>query len=72
VNLLDIGDQCFARISRSPDVFSLWLIFSNGSKQTTPWSTDNQANGMKKVASGEIARFWIVHAVRGVQLLRPA
>lgn len=30
VNLLDIGDQCVARISQSPDAFSMWLIYPNG------------------------------------------
>jgi hypothetical protein len=62
VALLDRGQQCVARIERSPDAFTMWIIHSDNSKETVPWSAQNQANAMQKVRSAEIKRFWIYNA----------
>jgi len=62
VNLLDIGSQCVARIERSPDVFTMWLVDANGSKQTVLWSRENEELAKKKIADGDMRRFWIFNA----------
>lgn len=62
VALLDRGQQCVARIERSPDAFTMWIIYSNNNKETVSWSSQNQANAMQKVRSGELKRFWIYNA----------
>jgi len=62
VVLLDHGQQCVARVERSPDAFTMWIIHSNNNKETVPWSAQNQANAMQKVRSGELKRFWIYNA----------
>ena len=59
IALIDRGDQCVARITRSPDVFTLWLIGSDGSKRTFPWSQEDEDRATNKVKSGELKRFWI-------------
>jgi hypothetical protein len=62
VTLIDRGDQCIARISRAPVSFTMWIIHPDGNKETVPWSMENERNGMNKVRSGEIKRFWISNA----------
>lgn len=62
--LLDRGDQCVARITRSPDIFTIWYVSADGSKGSTPWSSDSLHISKTKLASGELKRFWIVHAQR--------
>jgi hypothetical protein len=64
IALIDRGDQCVARITRSPDIFTMWVIDSKDAKQTVPWSADNERNAMNKVRSGELKRFWIYNARR--------
>jgi hypothetical protein len=64
ISLIDRGDQCVARITRSPDIFTMWVIDSKDAKQTVPWSADNERNAMNKVRSGELKRFWIYNARR--------
>jgi hypothetical protein len=62
IALIDRGDQCVARITRSPDIFTMWVIYSNDAKQTVPWSADNERNAMNKVRSGDLKRFWTYNA----------
>jgi hypothetical protein len=64
VALLDRGQQCIARIERSPDAFTIWVIDANNNKETVSWSAENQANAMKQVQSGSLKRFWIYNARR--------
>lgn len=64
VSLVDRGEQCVARIDRSPDIFTLLIIHTNGDKETVPWDETNERNVARKVASGELARYWIVHGRR--------
>jgi hypothetical protein len=64
VALLDRGQQCVARIERSPDIFTMWIVNADNNKETVPWSAQNQANAMAKVRSGELKRFWIYNAKR--------
>jgi hypothetical protein len=59
VALIGRGDQCVARITRSPDAFTLWLIGSDGSKRSVPWSQEDEDRASKKVKSGELKWFWI-------------
>lgn len=62
--LIDRGDQCVARITRSPDIFTMWVIDANDAKLSVPWSAENERNAMNKVRSGELKRFWIFNAQR--------
>jgi hypothetical protein len=64
VALLDRGQQCVARIERSPDAFTIGLVHANDNKETVSWSAENQANAMKQVQSGSLKRFWIYNARR--------
>lgn len=64
VALLDIGDQCFARITRSPDMFTIWLVDVEDAKQTVSWSQDNEDLARAQLESGELKRFWIYNAKR--------
>jgi len=60
--LLDRGDQCYARITRAPDIFTIWTVDSNGNKQTVSWSADNERIAKSKLASGGLKRYWIYNA----------
>jgi len=62
VGLLDVGQQCVARITRSPDAFTMLLVESPGHSTTFPWSADDEARARRKVLSGELARYWIYNA----------
>jgi len=62
VSLLDVGDQCYARITRSPDIFTMLLVAPNGDKQTLPWSSDDESIAKADLASGKIKRYWIFNA----------
>jgi hypothetical protein len=57
--LLDVGDQCYARITRSPDNFTLWLVQADGNKVTASWNADDEARAKAQLASGQLKRFWI-------------
>jgi len=57
--LLDVGDQCYARITRSPDNFIMWLIESDGRKVTQNWSAEDEARAKAQLASNKLKRFWI-------------
>jgi hypothetical protein len=64
VALLDRGQQCVARIERSPDIFSLVLVEPDDSKLSLPWSKEDEDRAKGQVASGKLKRFWIIHARR--------
>jgi hypothetical protein len=64
VRLLDIGDQCYARVTRAPDIFTMWIVDADGNKSSTPWSQENENNARAKLESGELKRFWIFNARR--------
>lgn len=61
IALLDLGAQCVARIERSPDVFSLMMIDKDGTLVILQWDADNQRAANGKLASGDMARYWIIH-----------
>jgi hypothetical protein len=64
IALIDRDDQCVARITRSPDIFTMWVIDSNNAKQTVPWSAVKERNAMNQIRSGDVKRFWIYNARR--------
>jgi hypothetical protein len=64
VGLLDIGEQCVARIKRSPDGFTLLLVRLDTTKSTLPWTAEAEERAKAQLASGELRRFWIVHSQR--------
>ena len=64
VGLLDKGEQCVARIQRSPDIFTILLVEPNGDSRTVPWSQDDQRRASDKLRNGQLNRFWIVHGRR--------
>lgn len=64
VALLDRGDQCYARITRAPDIFTILTVEPNGDKQTVPWDADNERIAKNKLASGQLSRFWTYNARR--------
>src|SRR4051794_20948500 len=64
VALIDRGQQCVARIERTPISFFIWVIHANNNKETRPWSAQNQAISMREVDSGELKRFWIFNTAR--------
>lgn len=61
VALIEIGDQCVARITRSPDIFTMWLVGDDGSKRTLAWSQENEDRANK---DPHVKRFWIYNAAR--------
>ncbi|SFU14101.1 hypothetical protein SAMN05518861_1152 [Mesorhizobium sp. YR577] len=61
VGLIEIGDQCVARITRSPDIFTMWLVGDDGSKRTLPWSQDSEDRANK---DPDLKRFWIYNTQR--------
>ncbi|MER2252885.1 hypothetical protein ABS772_23480 [Methylorubrum podarium] len=64
VALLYRGPQCVARVTRSPDIFTILVVQNNNAKETVPWSAENQKNVTVKVKAGELSRFWIYNARR--------
>lgn len=62
INLLDIGSQCVARVERSPDAFTMWIVNADNSKGTILWSQENEDKAKAKIAAGEVKRFWIFNA----------
>lgn len=64
ISLIDVGDQCVARIRRSPDIFTMWLVFADGTKQTVPWSQEDESRAKQDVEDGILRRFWIYSTSR--------
>lgn len=62
IDLIDVGQQCFARIDRSPDIFTMWMVDSADTKQTVPWSIEQEDIALAQVQDGRLKRFWIYNA----------
>src|ERR1700722_1716718 len=62
VSLLDVGDQCYARITRSPDIFTMLIVAPNGDTTTVAWSSDDERIANANLVSGKIKRYWIFNA----------
>lgn len=63
VALVDRGVQCVARITGSPDGFTM-VVVKEGSIDTVTWDQDNEDAGKAEIASGAVKRFWIVNSRR--------
>lgn len=63
-SLLDVGQQCYARITRAPDIFTMLIVDPNGNSQTVPWSTDDETIANNHLLNGSINRYWIFNARR--------
>jgi len=62
ISLLDIDDQCVARITRSPDVFTMWLVDAAANKKSHPWSQGDEDLARRHVKDGTLTKFWIYNA----------
>lgn len=64
VALLDRGVQCVARIERSPNAFTMWIVRPGDTRESVLWSLENEAAAKKEIAGGIVLHFWIVDAQR--------
>lgn len=58
ISLLDIDGECFARIERAPDIFTIKMVKPDGSWSTIPWTKQDEDLAKQEVASGKLREFY--------------
>jgi hypothetical protein len=58
ISLLDRDGPCYARVQQAPDVFTVKVVYSDGSSGTVPWSVDEEERAKQQVLSGALREYY--------------
>lgn len=58
IALLDRDGTCYARVQQSPDVFTVKVVYADGSSSTVPWSADEEQRAKRQVLSGALREYY--------------
>lgn len=62
ISLMDVDGECFARIERAPDVFTIKMVTPDGNWSTIPWTKHDEDLAKQEVASGKLREFYEFNA----------
>lgn len=58
IALMDLDGACVARVDRAPDVFTIKLLYADGSSSTIPWTQQDEDLARKEILSGKLNAYY--------------